>query len=150
MRGDLALSTPKRRGSCAKSEQLISRWRETPMLVAEFKPKYKEVQDKVDAVYTPEQKKILDEAQAKVKADPTTARDVMTKARTEMKVSEDQQTKLTEARKPLQELGTELRKKLDEILTEEQKTKMRAARGGRGGQRGNRGGAAQSQPKQST
>ncbi len=120
-------------------------------LVKEYEPKVKEASDKMNEIYTPEQKKLREDAMAKMKDDPAAGRAAMQGLRDSIKLTDEQKTKQTEARKVAGEVGSEFRTKFDAILTDAQKEKLKAmpAGGGRGG-RGGRGGAATPQPKQST
>jgi Spy/CpxP family protein refolding chaperone len=93
-------------------------------LKKEYGPKLKEAHDQMDSILTPEQKKDRDEALKAAKAEkkrlsPKELGEVM-------KLTDEQKAKMAEAGKANHALYKEVRDKVMEILTPEQKDQLKA------------------------
>jgi Spy/CpxP family protein refolding chaperone len=99
-------------------------------LKKEYDPKLKEAHDKMDSILTPEQKKARDEAMKArdeaIKAGKS-ARDAREGFRG-LKLTDEQREKMGEAMKAAQPLQREVREKVMEILTKEQKELLKQQR----------------------
>ncbi|MCS7306429.1 MAG: hypothetical protein NZ602_15135 [Thermoguttaceae bacterium] len=99
----------------------------------EYEPKLSELREKLDAIITPEQKKAREEAIKKAKEEGKTGRELFEAIRNAVKLTEEQQNKMKEVQTQIGQLAREIRGKLDEILTEEQRAQLRRFGPGRGG-----------------
>ncbi len=90
-------------------------------LKKEYQPKNKEAFAKVDSIATAEQKKARDEAMKAAKKAGKNGREIMEAGRAAMKLTDDQKTKMQEARKAMDNLNKELNDKAMNLLTPDQK-----------------------------
>jgi len=91
----------------------------------EYEPKLSEFREKIEGVFTPEQKKAREEAIQKAKEQGKTGRELFEAIRTAFQMTEDQQNKMKELRTQMMQLTREIRDKLEEILTDEQRAALR-------------------------
>ena len=98
-------------------------------LAKEYAPKFKALRDKSEAVLTDQQKTDLAAARKAIQdAAPADRRAAFTKVRDVMNgLSQDQKDKQAAVQKDVQALVTEVRGKIEANLTEDQKTKLKAA-----------------------
>lgn len=123
----------------------------------EWTPKFKALKEKGDGILTADQKKIRDEAMAAMTA--ATSREDRTAAMAklqDMKLTDDQKKAQTDLRTEVTTTMTEARAKVNAVLTDDQKAKLKTAmqggfggRGGKGG-KGGKGGNAPAPAKETT
>ena len=110
----------------------------------EYKPKVKALKDKIDAIYTSDQLALLKKASDAMAPGSTVSQDdrrqIFQDLRDNLKVTDEQRTKLQPLQGEARTLITEVRKKLGDSLTDANKTAFQAATRGRGGNRRGRGG----------
>ncbi len=99
----------------------------------EFDPKFKAAREKMESVLTDEQKKARGEAMKTARDAGKKGKDVWDAAEAAMKLSDEQKTKLSDARKEMGDLYKEFDKKFRAFLTPEQQDKLRPPRGGKEG-----------------
>ena len=104
-------------------------------LKKEYAPKVKEAAGKVEGVITDEQKKARDEAMKTARDAGKKGREVFEAGTAAMKLTDEQKTKLADARKAMETLTKEIREKVTSLLTPEQKEILKKARGNGGGRR---------------
>jgi len=91
----------------------------------EYEPKLAELRGKMDSLLTPEQKKAREDAIKKAKEQGKTGRALLEAIRDAFKLTPEQETKMKELRTQMMQLFQEIRGKLEEILTNEQKAALR-------------------------
>ena len=91
----------------------------------EYEPKLSELREKIEGVLTPEQKKAREEAIKKAKEQGKKGREMLEAIRDAFKLTPEQETKMNELRTQMMQLFQEIRGKLEEILTDEQKAALR-------------------------
>ena len=114
-------------------------------LKKEYAPKFKALREKADKILTDDQKKARDEAiKAAREATGHDRRAAYQKVRDAVKLTDDQKKQMESVMKEGRALIEEVRPKVSDVLTDEQKTKLREAMGTRrgGGRRGWRPGPA--------
>ncbi len=97
----------------------------------EYEPKLAELRGKLDGIITPEQRKAREEAIKKAKESGKTGRELFEAIRDAIKLTEEQQKQMQEVRTQMAQLVKEIRGKLEEILTEEQRGQLRRLGPGR-------------------
>ena len=90
----------------------------------EFGPKLADAQKKVDDVLTDDQKKARDEAVKAAKDAGKSPREVMAAGREAVKLTDEQKGKMKDVYKDMMAVRMELRGKLAEVLTAEQKEQL--------------------------
>jgi len=110
-------------------------------LKKEYAPKFKALREKSEKILTDDQKKARDEAmKAAREAKPDDRRAAYGKIRDAVKLTDDQKKETESVMKDVRALFEEVQPKVSEILTDEQKAKLKEAMGSRtGGKRGSRG-----------
>jgi Spy/CpxP family protein refolding chaperone len=116
-------------------------------LKKEYEPKFKEIREKLKGVLNDDQKKIVADVQKTLKdatgEDRREAFQKVGEKLREMNLTDEQKEKMRDIGQEGRKLGGEVREKVRDVLTDEQKEKldkaMQGFRGGRGG-RGPRGG----------
>ncbi|MGV3608019.1 MAG: hypothetical protein ACO1RA_16545 [Planctomycetaceae bacterium] len=98
----------------------------------EFQGKFKEAQSKVDGALTGEQKKARAEATKSAKEAGKKGKELQAAALEAMKLTDDQKKGLDEAQKHLNEVRANFEKSLKDILTDEQKGKVKLGGGKKG------------------
>jgi Spy/CpxP family protein refolding chaperone len=103
----------------------------------EMRPKFAELRKKADAILTPEQKKARAEAMKNAREEGKRGRELFQAAREAVKLTDKQKEETAKVRKEMGELFTQVRNKLMEVLTPEQKEalKKRMQERRRGGRR---------------
>jgi Spy/CpxP family protein refolding chaperone len=107
-----------------------------------YEPKVKELREKMENIWTDEQKKAREEAIKAAKEAGKSPREVQQAAREAVKLTDEQKAKFEECRKAMGELGKEIREKIMDLLTPEQKEQLKKMRenwqggGGQGKRRG--------------
>jgi len=96
----------------------------------EFGPKVTEARKKLDEILTPEQRRARAEANKEAKAAGKKGKELRQAIDEAMKLSDEQKTKVAEARKALAALQKEIRGKVMDLLTEEQKENVKKAQKG--------------------
>ncbi len=94
-------------------------------LKKEYEPKFKELWQKRDSVLTDEQKKARSEAAKAARAAGKRGLDLRKEAREAMKLTDEQKAELEKVDKAARELGKEFREKVMNVLTAEQKEKLK-------------------------
>jgi Spy/CpxP family protein refolding chaperone len=102
----------------------------------QYAPKQKELATTMDKVLTADQKKARREAVEAARKAGKRGPEVWQSIQAAMKLSDAQKTKLAEGRKAMQTLNKDVRGKVNEILTPEQKEVLKKARANRGNHRG--------------
>jgi hypothetical protein len=93
-------------------------------LKKEFSPKLTELIQKVNGIYTDEQKKARQEAAKKAKDDGKTGRDAKAATDAAVKLTDEQKKQLDDLQPKLQAMQNEVREKVASLLTAEQKAKL--------------------------
>lgn len=91
----------------------------------EFSPKFKEAAKKMD-VFTPEQKKARAEAEKEARAAGKKGKEFFEAVAKAVTLTDEQKAQLKEAGKEMGALNKELRAKVEEVLTPEQKEKIKS------------------------
>jgi Spy/CpxP family protein refolding chaperone len=102
-------------------------------LKKEYGPKLKEAQAKTDGILTADQKKARDEAIKEAQTSGKRGREVWEGVQAAMKLTDEQKTKMAEARREMGPLGRQVREKIMAILTPEQKEILQKERPRMGG-----------------
>ena len=89
-------------------------------LKKEYAPKLKEAVAKLEGVLTAEQKKAREEATKAAKAAGKSGREVRAAAMEAVKLTDEQKTKMADARKAMGDLNKEIGEKVTKLLTPEQ------------------------------
>jgi Spy/CpxP family protein refolding chaperone len=106
-------------------------------IMKEFGPKFKEASEKMSSVYTDEQKAAIKEAVQKARDDGKNFQEIRKVVENAVKLTPEQQTKFDDAKKDIESVQKDLREKMMDILTPEQKEQVekklkdRAAEGGK-------------------
>ena len=91
----------------------------------EYEPKLAELRAKLEGILTEEQKKAREEAIKKAKESGKKGRELFEAIRNAFQLTEEQQKQMQEVRTQMTQLMQEIRGKVEEILTEEQKAQLR-------------------------
>jgi Spy/CpxP family protein refolding chaperone len=102
----------------------------------EYAPKFKEAAEKSEGILTPEQKTARKEAMKAAREAGKRGPEVRKEIEAAMKLTDEQKAKMADARKAMEALQKEVRGKVMEILTPEQKAKLEQQAKERGGRRG--------------
>ncbi|HVV99862.1 MAG TPA: hypothetical protein VHB77_05960 [Planctomycetaceae bacterium] len=91
----------------------------------EYSPKVSELLDKKNGILTADQKKARAEAVKAAKAEGKKGKDLMAAGEEAMKLSDDQKEQMAAVDKDLKALNKEIRGKITEFLTDEQKAALK-------------------------
>ena len=91
----------------------------------EFSPKVSELLDKKNGILTADQKKARADAVKAAKAEGKKGKDLTSAGEEAMKLSDDQKEQMAAVDKDLQALNKEIRGKITEFLTDEQKASLK-------------------------
>jgi hypothetical protein len=117
-KGDPAFNVDKRITLDEKQQAQVDE------LKKEYGPKLKEIGAKIDVVMTPERKKAAAEARKKAADDGKKGKELNEAVSAALNLNAEDQAKLKEAQAERQKVVQEIKKKMSEILTEEQKKTM--------------------------
>ena len=91
----------------------------------EYSPKVSELLDKTNGILTAEQKQARADAVKAAKAEGKKGKDLTAAGEEAMKLTDDQKQQMASVDKDLQALNKEIRGKITEFLTDEQKTALK-------------------------
>src|SRR6185369_18015395 len=94
----------------------------------EYGPKLKEAHDKLDGALTADQKKAQEHARRDLKKSGKDRKEARTELEDALKLNDEQKKKYTEAMHAVHELDKTVRTKILDLLTAEQKSKIKGER----------------------
>jgi len=131
--GDVAAAFERLSSAVQKLDLTSEQKEKFEALKKEYAPKVKAIHEKADKIFTDEQRTAIKTAR---EAKPEDRRAAFQKLRDTLKLTDDQKKQLEPVAKEGRTLLEEVRTKVANTLTDEQKTKLREAMN-RGGRRGN-------------